>query len=59
MLKKQFHETLSFIDAVFSDKFRKEFTKRTRLQLTFGEKPLMKKETFDAWVLEWERKHEL
>jgi hypothetical protein len=58
-LKRQFHEALNFIDAVFSDKFRNEFIKRTRLQLTFGEKPLMKRELFDAWVVEWERKYKL
>lgn len=58
MLKKQFHETLSFIQAVFDDKFLKEFIKKTRLHMTFGEKKVMQQEKFDQWVDEWERKNQ-
>jgi hypothetical protein len=57
MIKKQFHETLSFIDAVFDDKFRKEFIKKTKIHLTFGEKRVMDADKFDSWVEEWERKN--
>jgi hypothetical protein len=58
MLKRQFHETLSFIQAIFDDKFRKEFIKRTRIHMTFGEKKVMDEKKFDEWVEEWERKNE-
>jgi len=58
MLKRQFHETLSFIQAVFDDKFLKEFIKKTRLHMTFGEKKVMQQEKFDQWVDEWERKNQ-
>ena len=57
MLKKQFHETLSFIDAVFNEKFRKEFIMKTKLHVSFGEKKIMSEERFNSWVAEWERKN--
>jgi hypothetical protein len=57
MLKRQFHETLNFIDAVFDEKFTKEFIKKTRIHMTFGEKKVMDENKFDEWVLEWERKY--
>jgi hypothetical protein len=55
MLKRQFHETLSFIHAVYDEKFLKEFIKKTKLHMTFGDKKVMKESTFDDWVQEWER----
>jgi hypothetical protein len=57
MLKKQFHETLSFIDAIYGDKFTKEFIKKTRLHMTFGEKKVMQPKRYDSWVEDWERKN--
>ena len=56
MLKRQFHETLCFIDAVFGDTFLQKFIKKTRLHMTIGNQKVMKQETFDLWVAEWERK---
>jgi hypothetical protein len=58
MLKKQFHETLSFILAIYDEKFLQEFIKKTRLHMTFGEKKVMQQEKFDSWVDEWERKNQ-
>lgn len=58
MLKRQFHETLSFIQAIYDDRFLQEFIKKTRLHMTFGEKKVMQQEKFDSWVDEWERKNQ-
>lgn len=57
MLKTQFHETLCFVLAVHGENFLKEFIKKTRLEMTFGDRKLMKVQTFDEWVQEWERKY--
>ena len=58
MLKKQFHETLSFIDAVFDKKFLNDFILKTGLHLTFGEKKVMKAKLYETWVEEWRIKFE-
>lgn len=55
MLKKQFHETLCFIQAIFDEKFLQEFIKQTRLHMTFGDKKVMQQAMFDEWLKEWER----
>jgi hypothetical protein len=57
MLKRQFHETLSFINAVHGEKFLKEFIKHTKLHMTFGDKKVMKETTFNLWIEEWEREN--
>lgn len=57
-MKKSFHETLSFIDAVFDKKFLNEFIFKTRLHLTFGEKKVMDAEKYELWVDEWRTKYE-
>jgi hypothetical protein len=57
-MKKQFHETLSFIDAVFDKNFLNEFIFKTRLHLTFGEKKVMDVEKYELWVDEWRKKYE-
>ena len=57
MLKRQFHETLDFILAVYGEKFLNEFIKKTKLHMTFGDKKVMKETIFDDWVEEWERKY--
>lgn len=57
-MKKQFHETLSFIDAVFDKKFLNEFIFQTRLHLTFGEKKVMNQKKYELWLDEWRKKYE-
>ena len=56
MLKRQFHETLCFIQAVYGENFLQDFIKKTELHMTFGNLKVMKQETFQEWVEEWERK---
>ena len=57
-MKKSFHETLSFIDAVFDKKFLNEFIFKTGLHLTFGEKKVMNAEKYEQWVAEWRKNYE-
>jgi hypothetical protein len=57
-MKKQFHKTLSFVDAIFDKKYLNEFIFRTGLHLTFGEKKVMQKEVYELWVEEWRKKYE-
>lgn len=57
-MKKHFHETLSFIDAIYDKKFLNEFIFKTGLHLTFGEKKVMNAKLYELWVNEWRVKYE-
>jgi hypothetical protein len=57
-VKKQFHETLSFIDAVFDKRFLNDFILKTGLHLSHGEKRVMDVQKYNTWVQEWKEKYE-